>query len=153
MGPPPRMYGKSAKPAEELAYEEQLVKAVQALSVLEKQHKILVHDAETLTEKYLYTKRCALDVAWRFIPAESSEFTALPKVTPFHESGEAVAHYTLGALIGRGQYSTVNRCEDNAGRSFAIKRIHKEHIHSADGALRVEREGGNLPITPALTLN
>lgn len=143
MGPPPRLMTKKKKP-EELRYEQDLMTALTKLSELEKRHRILVDDYQILGEKYIYTKRCCMEAAWSYIPRNSKQFAHMPKEARFKESDEAVESYVLGPLIGSGQHSLVNSCTDVHGREYAIKRIRKDQIRSAEGVLRVEREIGSL---------
>jgi hypothetical protein len=143
MGPPLNQNIASKLKREKEAdanYERELMKAMTALGELEKRHRVLVDDFEVLSEKYIYTKRCALDAAWRFIPAHSQEFSnSLPKASKFKESDTQIGAYKLGSVIGSGQFSTVNRCISPEGGAMAIKRIKKDQIRSADGVLRVDR--------------
>ena len=44
-------------------YREKLAKSTALLADLEKRHRLLMDDYSLLTEKYIYTKRCAVDAA------------------------------------------------------------------------------------------
>jgi hypothetical protein len=120
--------------------EVAVMRAVCRLNALQKQHRALVDEFETLSEKYIYTKKCALDAAWRFIPKYSYEFKNMPKEQHIQEDETRVGNYKFGKVIGSGQYSVVNISNAIDGTQLAIKRIKKDQIRSAEGVVRVERE-------------
>lgn len=129
----------------------ELEKTQQALSDLKTENALLA-------TKFSNLKYNSVDTVWRYFPAHCPEFTFLPPVDlDLRESLHRVGEYTLGQVIGEGQFSTVYKCKQSGGSSsagpgeaaagarsgatgMAMKVLHKDLMLTIDGALRTERE-------------
>ena len=105
--------GANSRPGEErsllgkemILYEEQLTATLREIAAKEKEHKELVNDFELLSEKYIYTKRAAIEACWDYIPKHSPEFKHLPEVSSIPESETSVGEYSLRTCAGQKEFS------------------------------------------------
>lgn len=101
-------------------------------------------DRDRLELEYSHLKYTTIESVWRYFPTYCEEFRYLPKIdVQLRESYETAGGYSLGYVIGEGQFSTVRKCKKIGSRDdmeFAVKIIKKENILSIDGVLKMERE-------------
>jgi tRNA A-37 threonylcarbamoyl transferase component Bud32 len=111
------------------------------------EHKdLIIANFKLLREKYDDLKRELHQILWEFIPTQQSDnlagFSDLGQVNhAIFETPDRIGSYTIGSLLGEGQFSVVKLCTHNVTRKqYAVKMIQKNKISTLHGLKRVSIE-------------
>ena len=132
----------------DVSLPEVLKRTLSELSRTQHALECLKSEHEALVGKFSKLRYTNIDTVWRFFPQYSNEFQYLPKVDlTLKESHRRVGGYSIGQVVGEGQFSTVYKCRKTSkGRTsndeavLAVKVLHKDRMLSIDNAIRTENE-------------
>ena len=120
--------------------------AIVCLKTLHKQQRELYDSFKLLREKYDDQKAELHHVLWEFIPTQKVDdlagFSDLGEVNhAVFESPGRLSNYTIGGLLGEGQFSDVKLCTHCiTGNQYAMKIIQKQKISTLSGVKHVRTE-------------
>ena len=138
-----------AKCAELLEVQRGQVHALQSIKHLQEQQQKLFDDFSILRQKYDDLKQCQTELLWEHTAAYHPELRHIPPKTIAEddESDEKMGPYTIGEVLGEGQFATVVACKKNDdGKELALKIIKKNRIMSYNAMRRVSNEIGTLKL-------
>jgi serine/threonine protein kinase len=117
--------------------------AIMSIKILHRQQQNLYDSFKLLREKYDDQKSELHHVLWEFIPTQKIEdiggYSELGEVNhAVFESHDRISNYTIGEVIGEGQFSDVKLCTHCiTGNKYAMKIIQKQKISSLSGLKHV----------------
>lgn len=135
--------GRELKDAEESAS-----KAVISIQTLHKQQQALFDEFALLRQRYDEQKSSMINILWNQCAKYHPDLRQIPAIensSSFVENEFQVGDFTVGDLLGEGQFATVRNCQrEGFEQEFALKIIRKERITSFTSLMRVSNEIENL---------
>ena len=124
-------------------------KALASIQTFHKQQKALFDEFVLLRQRYDDLKVSLLDVLWLHCSIHHPDLRQIPDMedaSTFVENDEQVGRYTVGEVLGEGQFATVKICYlgNSEGHEMALKIINKDQISSFVALRRVSNEIGIL---------
>lgn len=130
--------------------EESASKAVISIQTLHKQQQALFDEFALLRQRYDEQKASVVNILWNQCARYHPDLRQIPHVedpNTFVENEFQVGEFTLGDLLGEGQFATVRNCKrKGSNQEYAMKIIKKERITSFTSLMRVSNEIDNLKL-------
>jgi hypothetical protein len=133
-----------AKEDEFAALEITTAKLGSSIQAFHSQQKQLYDEFVLLRSRYDEQKNTLVDILWGHCGQHHPELIHIPKLEDennFDETDERVGEYTVGDLLGEGQFATVKLCwKEGNDTEWALKIIKKERITTFAALKRVSNE-------------
>lgn len=129
--------------------EESASKAVISIQTLHKQQQALFDEFALLRQRYDEQKSAVVNILWNQCARYHPDLRQIPPVeeNSFIENEFQVGDFTVGDLLGEGQFATVRNCRrKGSSQEYALKIIKKERITSFTSLMRVSNEIDNLKV-------
>jgi DNA repair ATPase RecN len=128
--------------------EESASKAVISIQTLHKQQQALFDEFALLRQRYDEQKNTMITILWNQCAKYHPDLRQIPQLedaVTFTENEFQVGDFTVGDLLGEGQFATVRNCQrKDKQEEYALKIIKKERITSFTSLMRVSNEIDNL---------
>jgi DNA repair ATPase RecN len=128
--------------------EESASKAVISIQTLHKQQQALFDEFALLRQRYDEQKNTMITILWNQCAKYHPDLRQIPQLedaVTFTENEFQVGDFTVGDLLGEGQFATVRNCQQkDKQEEYALKIIKKERITSFTSLMRVSNEIDNL---------
>jgi DNA repair ATPase RecN len=128
--------------------EESASKAVISIQTLHKQQQALFDEFALLRQRYDEQKNTMITILWNQCAKYHPDLRQIPQLedaVTFTENEFQVGDFTVGDLLGEGQFATVRNCQrKDKQEEYALKIIKKERITSFTSLMRVSNEIVNL---------
>jgi len=122
-------------------------KALTSIQTFHKHQRDLFDEFVVLRQKYDEQRTLLMTVLWQHCSQHHPELRHIPPLEDpekFVESDEQVGAYTIGPILGEGQFASVYTCEkqgaERIGVELALKSVKKERIMSFHGLKRMSNE-------------
>lgn len=134
----------AAKDKELKELEATSSKALISIQVFHKQQQSLFDEFVLLRQKYDEQKAVLVSVLWNQCSQFHPELRQIPSSEhdeTFVENDERLGKYTVGDVLGEGQFAIVRECwKDGGDKPFALKIINKDRITTFAMLKRISNE-------------
>jgi len=127
--------------------EEVAAKSMLSIQTFHKQQQALFDEFVLLRQRYDEQKSSTVSILWTHCSRFHPDLRQIPPLEDknFVETEEQVGDYSVGELLGEGQFATVKNCSmAGSDKEFALKIITKDRITSFTALMRVSNEIQNL---------
>ena len=127
--------------------EESASKAIVSIQTLHKQQQALFDEFALLRQRYDEQKKSIINILWNQCARYHPDLRQIPNIEndEFVEVEDQVGDYSVGDMLGEGQFATVRNCLLHGNTTeYALKIIKKERITSFNSLMRVSNEIDNL---------
>ncbi|GMI06397.1 hypothetical protein TrLO_g3734 [Triparma laevis f. longispina] len=122
--------------------QTQLKDAVSSVKTFHSQQRKLYDGFKILRSKYDDLKADSAVTMWEYIPSKIKGFEELGETNiSIFESSTRIGDYTIGELLGEGQFADVKLATSSkSSRKLAVKIMRKDRVHSVQALKRIHNE-------------
>jgi hypothetical protein len=123
--------------------EASSAKALNSIQTFHQQQQALFDEFVLLRQRYDEQKLALLNILWIHCGQYHPDLRQIPvvkDVNTYIENDDRVGEYTIGEMLGEGQFAMVKSCWKDGGEEYAIKIIKKERITTFTSLKRVSNE-------------
>ncbi|GMH68900.1 hypothetical protein TrST_g3181 [Triparma strigata] len=121
--------------------QTQLKEAISSVKTFHSQQRKLYDGFKILRAKYDDLKADSAVTMWEYIPSKIKGFEELgdTNISVF-ESSTRIGDYTIGGLLGEGQFADVKLATSSKNHKLAVKIMRKDRVHSVQALKRIHNE-------------